>query len=447
MRTVGLTDSQRVDLTKIWATQSNEIISDSTEGGTASSNAMHLQDHTIQFVARLTSFFLHGINVLHDRDANHNGCSSLLESFRSYFPALGTPSSDNIAAFSSSDALVPRLAQGRHLVTMDHTQFLSELDEYEGNQYINPTTGQKASFGSFLYHRPKYGLCVANSSVALTLMTMQRRSQLQSTNTLGNNLNLMQNQNQHQNQQSRLSRPRPHFIPPQSIVINVRFYNVYPSIEISDVKTDNAYKFITLRGRIIKVQSKRLRLLQSDVLCIKCGQQFEHMFIGGRYELPTRCNLVGTENGKKCPGQKFELLRRTAKYIDCQMLKLQEEDNATSAAGRTPRHLELEVTHDLVDVCHAGNCVRVVGVVHAVNSAVKAGGRKGKQATETSTYHLFMKANSILNTTAELHDKKNKGGDDGSRGLAFTEEQLNKITKVAHAGELMLMQSNLFPIS
>jgi DNA replicative helicase MCM subunit Mcm2 (Cdc46/Mcm family) len=84
------------------------------------------------------------------------------------------------------------------------------------------------------------------------------------------------------------------------------------------------------------------------------------------------------------------------------MLKLQEEDNATSAAGRTPRHLELEVTHDLVDVCHAGNCVRVVGVVHAVNSAVKAGGRKGKQATETSTYHLFMKANSILNTTAEL---------------------------------------------
>jgi len=74
-----------------------------------------------------------------------------------------------------------------------------------------------------------------------------------------------------------------------------------------------------------------------------------------------------------------------------------------------------------------------------MNSAVKAG-RKGKQAVETSTYHLFVKANSILNTTAELHEKKNaRGGDggDGSRGLTFTEEQLDKITKVAHAGDVL----------
>lgn len=163
--------------------------------------------------------------------------------------------------------------------------------------------------------------------------------------------------------------------------------------------------------------------------------------MGGRYELPPRCNQIGGDNnnGKKCPGQKFELLRKTAKYIDCQMLRLQEEDNVTSAAGRTPRHIDLEVTHDLVDACHAGDCVRVVGVIHAQNSAITAG-RKGKQATENSTYHLFMKANSVVNTTAELHDKKKgatgDGEEDGSRGLTFTEDQLNKITKVAHADHL-----------
>jgi hypothetical protein len=441
MRSAGLTDSQKADLVQIWTSQSNGIISDSTDGNT---KAMPLQDHMIHFTARLTSFFIHILHVLndsrrcaaiHDRGKH----SSLLEAFRPFFPSLGAEiqteadvdidididiEADTMNAINPPP-LLPRLAQGRHLVTMDHTQFLSELDEYEGNQYINPATGQTQSFGSFLYHRPNYGFCITNSAIALTLMTMQRRGR-QHLN--GNSLALSRSN----------SEANPHFVSPQSIIINVRFLNVYPSIEISDVKTDNAYKLITLRGRIIKVHPKRLRLLQADILCIKCGQQLDHMFLGGRYELPNRCNLIN-DSGKKCPGQKFELLRRTAKYIDCQMLKLQEEDNVTSAAGRTPRHIELEVTHDLVDVCHAGDCVRVVGVVHAMNSAVKAG-RKGKQAVETSTYHLFVKANSILNTTAELHEKKNaRGGDggDGSRGLTFTEEQLDKITKVAHAGDVL----------
>ena len=53
-----------------------------------------------------------------------------------------------------------------------------------------------------------------------------------------------------------------------------------------------------------------------------------------------------------------------------------------------------------------------------------------------------MKANSIVNTTAEFHDRKKKvgsvddgGNGDANRGLTFTDDQLQKITRVAHAGE------------
>lgn len=99
----------------------------------------------------------------------------------------------------------------------------------------------------------------------------------------------------------------------------------------------------------------------------------------------------------------------------------------------------MEVTRDLVDTCCAGDVVKVVGVIHAVNSAVVSG-RAGKRAEENSTYSLFLVANGIVNATAEMHESKKRKGvhsdKDGQRkkkGLAFSEEQLAKITKVAHA--------------
>ena len=66
----------------------------------------------------------------------------------------------------------------------------------------------------------------------------------------------------------------------------------------------------------------------------------------------------------------------------------------------------MEVTRELVDTCHAGDVVRVVGIVHAVNTAMVSG-KVGKKARETSTYHLYMVANSIANTTAELQSGTN----------------------------------------
>jgi hypothetical protein len=455
MPAAGLTDVQKSDLAKIWVTHSTEILSDSTEHYQSGSHLeMPLQEHSVQFVARLTCFFLYKLNeivqnrrfdgqgvvsnqqsqdiILSDESGNEKQTNScVLESLRQFFPHAFAKQQRQQDKRDLSMVLLPRIGHGRHIVAMDHGLFLQELEEFEKDTYTNPMTGQKVTFGSFLYHKPNYGICVTNSAIALTLVTLQRRAHVYWANRHPSN-------NHHHQPEQQVLNPIN-----DGVLIHVRYYNVYPTIEISEVKTDNAYKFITLRGRIIKVNSKRLRLLRADVLCLKCGQQFQHMFVGGRYELPPRCNLTTAAggNGKKCPGQKFELLRRTAKYIDCQMLKLQEEDTFHSVAGRTPRHIDLEVTNDLVDVCHAGDCVSVVGVIHAMNSAVRAG-KRGKQASETSTYHLFMKANSIINTTAELHEKQRQSdpgveeeeGVDSGRGLNFTDEQLRKIVKVAHAG-------------
>ena len=64
-------------------------------------------------------------------------------------------------------------------------------------------------------------------------------------------------------------------------------------------------------------------------------------------------------------------------------MKLQEEDNfhhennnnnnggGGVSSSSSPRSIDLKVTHDLVDMCHAGDCVKVVGTIHALNTAIK----------------------------------------------------------------------------
>ena len=252
-RAAGLTDIQKSDLQIIWNNHSDEILCDSTE---TSKNAMPLRDHTMGLVARLASFYLNKLKEFQDKPESIQN-ASLVETFKTFIPLLGSrlASSDD-----SSSLLVPRIFSGRHVVNIDHTQFLAEIDEFEEGQYINPNTGGKDVFGGFLYHVPQYGLCVINCAVALTLMTLLRRRNTQNT---------LDNHGQRGAQSS-------YILPPGSFLIQARFYNAFPFIPIADVKTDNAYKFITLRGRIIKVHTKRLRLLKADLFCLKCGIQFEH---------------------------------------------------------------------------------------------------------------------------------------------------------------------------
>jgi DNA replicative helicase MCM subunit Mcm2 (Cdc46/Mcm family) len=438
---VALNDTQKLDLSKIWETHTIDIRSTATTTASAThqnTDSVPLDDKCTFFIASITRFFIDALtqteNTTESSDTVAKRRFFAHETLRHFFvnndrkrKRKRTDGGDLYEINSSTDppCINPRISQGRHTIRIDHAVLLAELDAYEKSlqssnesQLDNHDTN---AFGAFLYHRPHLGLCVINSAIALVLMTLHRRYMSSST--------IRHHQPQHH------FGPSPVTIQPQSIIITTRFDNVYPLIDIQDVKTSNAYKFITLRGRIIKVYPKRLRLLSSDVSCLKCGGRFEHLFQDGRYTLPTRCKAADNN----CRGQKFELIRQSAKYVDYQMLKLQEEESLSSTtAGRTPRHIELEVTDELVNECVAGDHVKVVGVIKAINSAVKSG-RVGKRAIETSTYHLHMVVNSIINTTAEL-DRNKKDGDASNEfrsGLTFTEYQLGKIIKVAHADHMM----------
>jgi DNA helicase MCM8 len=163
-------------------------------------------------------------------------------------------------------------------------------------------------------------------------------------------------------------------------------------------------------------------------------------------------------------------VRKVANFCDVQELKIQEvreefcEDiergdrdvgngDGNRESGRAPRHMEVEVSNDLVDQCHAGDTIVVVGVVRAINSAL-ASGRAGKRAEETSTYKLYVVAHSIVNLTA---DDSARGGQDtedlqsgndqdqnkrqrteaSASGIDYTDQQMQQINNIAHADHLM----------
>ena len=166
-------------------------------------------------------------------------------------------------------------------------------------------------------------------------------------------------------------------------------------------------------------------------------------------------------------------MRKVANYCDVQELKIQESgeefceefenghrgmgsigrDDGNREAGRAPRHIEVEVCNDLVDQCHAGDSIVVVGIVRAMNSAL-AIGRSGKRAEETSTYKLYIVAHSIVNLTAddgaeggqdahcfqtdaEHRQNKRQRTDGSTSAMDYTEQQLQQINNIAHADHLM----------
>jgi len=124
-------------------------------------------------------------------------------------------------------------------------------------------------------------------------------------------------------------------------------------------------------------------------------------------------------------------------------------------AGRAPRHMEVEVSNDLVDLCHAGDSIVVVGIVRAINSAL-ASGRVGKRAEETSTYKLYVVGHSIVNLTSDDGSRGVQGRDgkrnfdtgdvqDGNKrqksssssNMQYTDQQLQQIANLAHADHRM----------
>lgn len=365
-----------------------------------------------------------------------DGDSAVWHSLTSLFEESSTESGDD-GGNAPNATLSPKIRGGSIVISIDHSLFLQELNRYQND--TNDDTAQAAPFEAYLRCRPDRAIACVGCATGLLVKTIWR-----------------------QNQPSSLSRQPTN---PQLSTLNTafykpRFYNLSPSnrIRMAQIRTCTVDSLVSLRGTVTKARPKRLRVLDVGFTCCKCGSNQICRFIDGKYSSPKRCEDL------KCRSQKFELVRKMANFCDVQELRIQEVREELSEdvengmgsdrdSGRAPRHMEVEVSYDLVDRCQAGDSIVVVGVVRAMNSAF-ANGRRGKRAEETSTYKLYVVAHSIVNLTAEDSLKGGRGGQDfqsggdqgpskrqrigaSSSGVDYTDQQLQQINNIAHADHLM----------
>lgn len=383
-----LSTLQKSDLERLWNAQTRQLIDVRTAAEVATKKPS-FTEHAYSFIRRLHAFFRDFL-----RNEQSRQQTSSLEGFTKLFMASG-----NL-----------QLLEGRHVISTNHEEFLSLLNHFE-LKGENPSDDfiRRESFGAFLYHMPSQAIPAVGTSMALAAATVFRAA---STSQLSDNAALER------------------FL--DSCQLIVRFYHVGPQVRMMDVKTGLAYKFLTVKGHVVKARPKRLRVVTGDFSCGKCGASVTHSFIEGRYSVPTKCATY------KCQSKKFSLSRPTARYINVQELRLQEaQEEGTAHAGRTPRQMDIEATHDLVDSCRPGDIVLVAGIVQAVNSAVAAGSG-GKRALETSTYKLYLHAHSITTMSESNREKQRGQGDQqqqhgGNSTVVYTQQQLQSITELAHA--------------
>jgi hypothetical protein len=410
-----------------------------------------------------------------DCDPSRPGQTRTWESISFLFQKIRATaiSADN----EGKSVIVPRIMGGKQLVNFNHSSFLKELVSFEGgtssSQDGRSSRGNKCassqleqrqrrsdnsppspfSFESYLHYNPELALACLGCAIGLNVLTLWRRHQR----------NPLQQDGIHE-ADSCLSILH-------STMYRPRFYNLAPlsHVRMAHVRTSTVGKLISLRGTVTKARPKRLRAIDAGFTCSACGLHQLAQFVDGKHSSPARCEDM------KCRGQRFVINRRVANFCDVQELKIQEvreelygdirgSDGGGEGgrdAGRAPRHMEVEVSDDLVDACHAGDSIVVCGIVRTVNSSV-ASGRGGKRATETSTYQLYVVGHSIVNSTS---DDRGGGGDSGreinrgkhettgsenSRGrnkrskrsspsanTQYTDRQLQQIANLAHADHRM----------
>lgn len=434
-----ISKEQQVYLKRLWRSHFRELVD--VRATCEKSNKTSVPDgDAVRFVSRLHAFFVAFLQnaIGHGEQQScmtaDGSCTNLIknadESCLQPFArlALSSVSSSTSSDSAKNNSMIIGLFEGRRIVAIHHEDFLSELNHFElkgrpgTDEFLRST-----SFGPFLYHLPTEALASIGCAMALAMTTVWQQQQYNSP--CGESNNSSSTTEQHTSSQL------DQFLDATQIII--RFAHVKPQIEMMNIKTGLVGKFLAVKGHIVKASTKRLRVATADFTCQKCGAILTHRFEHGRYSVPTKCSAQG------CRSKNFSLNRPTARYIDVQNLRLQEtQEESTVHAGRTPRQIEVEVTHDLVGVCRPGDIVLVAAKVSAVNAAI-AEGKTGKRAQQATIYKLYLQGHSIT-TMSETGNRR--GPDQGSQ-VTYTNQKLQSIVQLCHADHRYfgLIERRAFP--
>lgn len=194
-------------------------------------------------------------------------------------------------------------------------------------------------------------------------------------------------------------------------------------------------------------------VVSAPFLCSKCSTETWSYFDDGIFAPPMECSNI-----ECCNKFGLEIQRIRAVTCDFQKLKVQELEMVENDVARIPRSFDVEVRHDLINMCIPGDIVKIVGVIKTIQNEAPRSFKGNRR--ESGLHTLYLVANSLVKikktssssttTTTATTNKDNKNDEipinrdpknifSGGSGLSSqaefvsTKKLLNSIRSMAYS--------------
>uniref|UniRef100_A0A6G1SC75 DNA replication licensing factor MCM4 n=1 Tax=Aceria tosichella TaxID=561515 RepID=A0A6G1SC75_9ACAR len=195
------------------------------------------------------------------------------------------------------------------------------------------------------------------------------------------------------------------------IVISVRPFNIDQTYTIRGLNPDDIGKLVTINGMVTRCSSIIPEMVRAFFKCHICSFTREVAVDNGRIQEPHVCTACNSKFS-------FVLIHNRCKYIDRQLLKLQESPD-DMPAGQTPSTVALVACADLVDKVNPGDRLYVTGIY---------------RASSVRVHPRIRKLNTAFRTCIDcIHFRKVKAGrlHDESSHLRFNPDRVDKLKALA----------------
>lgn len=137
------------------------------------------------------------------------------------------------------------------------------------------------------------------------------------------------------NSSDQISSRLPHFPGLLTIRFFVRLFNVFDAdLNFRQLRADVIGRLIMLQGTVVRTNGCRPKIEELSFVCIKCGSRQRLGLRDGIFEPPTSCI------GANCTSRWFAPDRATARSIDMQMIKVQEDYMSLSLSENSNNNIK-----------------------------------------------------------------------------------------------------------
>lgn len=193
----------------------------------------------------------------------------------------------------------------------------------------------------------------------------------------------------------------------EHIVISVRPFNLDLGNTIRGLNPQDVGRLVKISGMVVRCSTIIPEMIRGFFKCSSCYFTKEAPVEGGRIIEPHVCTACNSKFS-------FVLIHNRCKYVDRQLIKLQESPD-DMPAGQTPSTIALIACADLVDRVNPGDRVDVTGIYRASTVRVLPRQRKIRSVLRTSVDVVHYRRIK----SERLHDEASQ--------LKFSAERIDKL--------------------